>query len=132
MKLQDYGIRTTISGSYEEAIPKVTEALKTEGFGILTEINVKETLKKKIDKDFRKYIILGACNPHLAFQAASSETEMGLLLPCNVIVYETDGHETMVSIQDPDIFLNIVGDNNKIQPIAKEAKERLSRVIAAL
>lgn len=129
---QTYGMSKKMTGSYEDAIPRVTEALKKEGFGILTEINVKETLKKKIDKDFRKYIILGACNPNLAFQALSSETEMGLLLPCNVIVYETDNHETMVSIQDPDVFLKIVDDNKKLHTIAKEAKERLSRVIAAL
>ena len=130
MNRQDYGIRTTLNVSYEEAIPKVTEALKKEGFGILTEINVKETIKKKLDKDFPKYIILGACNPQLAYQALTSETEIGLLLPCNVIVYEKEG-KTVVSAQDPAAALSIVG-NDKIAPIAKEAKERLERVIRSL
>ena len=127
-----YGMRKKVPYSYEEAIGKVTEALKKEGFGILTEINVKETLKKKIDKDFKKYIILGSCNPDLAFQALSHEEEMGLLLPCNVIIFENDRHETIVSIQDPDIFLSIVGDNKALYPIAKTAKEKLSRVVASL
>ncbi len=130
MNRQDYGIRTTLNVSYEEAVPKVTEALKKEGFGILTEINVKETIKKKLDKEFPKYIILGACNPQLAYQALTSETEIGLLLPCNVIVYEKEG-KTVVSAQDPAAALSIVG-NDKIAPIAKEAKERLERVIRSL
>lgn len=130
MNRQDYGIRTTLNVSYEEAVPKVTEALKKEGFGVLTEINVKETIKKKLDKEFPKYIILGACNPQLAYQALTSETEIGLLLPCNVIVYEKEG-KTVVSAQDPAAALSIVG-NDKITPIAKEAKERLVRVIDSL
>ncbi|TAK00239.1 MAG: DUF302 domain-containing protein [Candidatus Manganitrophaceae bacterium] len=130
MNRQDYGIRTTLNVSYEEAVPKVTEALKKEGFGILTEINVKETIKKKLDKEYPKYIILGACNPQLAYQALTSETEIGLLLPCNVIVYEKEG-KTVVSAQDPEAALSIVG-NEKIAPVAKEAKERLSRAIRSL
>lgn len=129
---KDYGIRKKLKVSYEEAVPRVTEALKKEGFGILTEINVKETLKKKLDKDFKKYLILGACNPPLAYQALSNETEMGLLLPCNVIVYETGEKETMVSAQDPDIFLSIVGDKKELASVAKEARERLVRVINSL
>lgn len=130
MNRHDYGIRTTLNTSYEEAIPKVTDALKKEGFGVLTEINVKETIKKKLDKEFPKYIILGACNPQLAYQALTSETEIGLLLPCNVIVYEKEG-KTMVSAQDPEAALSIVG-NDKIAPVAKEARERLSRAIRSL
>ena len=85
-----YGFRATLNVPYEEAIEKATVALKEEGFGILTEIDVKATLKKKLDADFRHYIILGACNPKLAYQALQNELEIGLLLPCNVIVYETD------------------------------------------
>jgi uncharacterized protein (DUF302 family) len=129
---QDYGIRKKMPLSYEEAIPKVTEALKKEGFGVLTEINVKETLKKKLDKDFKKYLILGACNPQLAYQALLNETEMGLLLPCNVIVYESGPNETVVSAQDPAVFLNIVGDKKELAAVAKEARERLVRVINSL
>ncbi|MBI1819903.1 MAG: DUF302 domain-containing protein [Nitrospirae bacterium] len=132
MAHKDYGIRKKLNISYEEAIPKVTEALKKEGFGILTEINVKETLKKKLDKDFKKYMILGACNPPLAFQALSAETEMGLLLPCNVIVYESGPNQTVVSAQDPDVFLSIVEEKKDLAGVAKEARERLVRVINSL
>lgn len=130
MNRRDYGIRTTIDASYEEAISKVTEALRKEGFGILTEIDVKETIKKKLEKDFPKYIILGACNPQLAYQALNSETEIGLLLPCNVIVYEKEG-KTFVSAQDPEAALSIVG-NDEIVPIARAARERLARAIGSL
>lgn len=128
---QTYGIRTFIDGSYEDALPKVTEALKREGFGILTQIDVKDTLKKKLDVDFSKYIILGACNPPLAHQALSAETEIGLLLPCNVIVYEGKDGRTVVAAQDPDAALGIVG-NPAIAPIAKDARERLVRMIESL
>lgn len=126
-----YGIRRVVGGSYEEAVPKVTEALKREGFGILTQIDVKETLKKKLDVDFPKYLILGACNPPLAHQALSAETEIGLLLPCNVIVYQGKDGRTVVAAQDPDAALAIVG-NPSIAPIAKDARERLVRVIDSL
>ena len=96
MSTQFYGIRTTINASYEDAIPKVTDALKQEGFGILTQIDVAATLKQKLDKSFRKYVILGACNPSLAYQALMSETEIGLFLPCNVLVYAGDDGKTVV------------------------------------
>jgi uncharacterized protein (DUF302 family) len=109
----------------------VTEALKQEGFGILTQIDVKETLKKKLNVDFPKYVILGACNPHLAHKALSAETEIGLLLPCNVIVYERKDGSTVVAAQDPDAALGIVG-NPGLAPIAKDARERLVRVIESL
>ncbi len=128
---QAYAIRTTVKGSYEETIPRVTEALKQEGFGILTQIDVKDTLKKKLNVDFPKYVILGACNPLLAHQALSSETEIGLLLPCNVIVYEGQDGKTVVAVQDPDAALGIVG-NPALVPVAKEARERLARVIKSL
>jgi len=128
---QAYAIRTTVKGSYEETIPRVTDALKQEGFGILTQIDVKETLKKKLNIDFAKYVILGACNPPLAHKALSSETEIGLLLPCNVIVYEDKDGQTVVAAQDPDAALGIVG-NPALVPVAKEARERLARVIEAL
>lgn len=128
---QAYGIRTTVKGSYEETIPRVTEALKQEGFGILTQIDVKDTLKKKLNLDFPKYVILGACNPLLAHQALSAETEIGLLLPCNVIVYEGKDGKTVVAAQDPDAALGLVG-NPALAPIAKDARERLVRMIKSL
>jgi uncharacterized protein (DUF302 family) len=128
---QTYAIRTTVTGSYEEAIPRVTDALKQEGFGILTQIDVKDTLKKKLNVDFPKYVILGACNPPLAYKSLSAETEIGLLLPCNVIVYEGKDGKTVVAAQDPAAALGIVG-NPALAPVAEEARERLARVIEAL
>ncbi|MCB0168237.1 MAG: DUF302 domain-containing protein, partial [Anaerolineae bacterium] len=98
---QEYGLKTTLDVAYETAIELATSALKAEGFGVLTEIDVKATLKKKLDIDFRRYIILGACNPNLAHQALQTELELGLLLPCNVIVYENDEGQSVVSIVDP-------------------------------
>lgn len=127
----DYGFRTTIDIPYEEAIEKATAALKKEGFGVLTEIDVKATLKKKLDADFRRYIILGACNPNLAYQALQNELEIGLLLPCNVIVYETDNGQSVISIVDPISMLGVV-ESPTLDPIANEAKARLHRVIKAL
>jgi uncharacterized protein (DUF302 family) len=96
-----FGIHTTFPGSFDEAIAKVTEELKVEGFGILTEIDVKATLKKKLDVDFRRYTILGACNPPFAHRALQASLEVGLLLPCNLVVYEQDGGGTHVAAIDP-------------------------------
>lgn len=128
---QAYSIRTTVNTSYEDTVPRVTDALKQEGFGILTQIDVKDTLKKKLNIDFAKYLILGACNPPLAHKALMSETEIGLLLPCNVIVYEGKDGRTVVAAQDPDAALGIVG-NPAVTPVAQEARERLVRVINSL
>ncbi len=125
-----YGMGTKLNIPYEQAVEKVTAALKEEGFGVLTEIDVKATLKKKLDADFRKYIILGACNPPLAYQALQTELEIGLLLPCNVIVYEEDGG-SVVSIADPIAMLGIVG-NPTLNSVAEEARARLQRVLEAL
>lgn len=124
-----YGFRTRLDLPYEQAVEKVTAALKTEGFGVLTEIDVQATLKKKLDVDFRRYIILGACNPALAHQALNAELEVGLLLPCNVIVYEDDGG-SVVSIVDPIAMLGVV-ENPEVDPVAHEAQARLQRVITA-
>ena len=126
----DEKLITKLDMSYEDAIPAVTAALKTQGFGVLTEIDVKSTLKAKIGADFRKYVILGACNPNLAHQALSYDLGMGLLLPCNVIVYEDDGG-SVVSIVDP---LEMLDTANKpdLLSVAEEAKGRLSNVIDAL
>jgi uncharacterized protein (DUF302 family) len=108
----------------------VTDALKREGFGILTQIDVKDTLKKKLDVDFRRYLILGACNPSLAYKALSIDAQIGLLLPCNVVVQEADGG-AIVSIADPRAMFTVV-DNPALAPIVDEAGQRLRRVIASL
>ncbi len=128
--LKNYGFRVRLDMSYEQAVERTTAALKEQGFGVLTEIDVKATLKKKLDADFRKYVILGACNPSLAHQALTTELEIGLLLPCNVIVYEENGG-SVVSIADPLSMLGMVG-NPKLEPVADEARIHLQRVIEAL
>ncbi len=128
----DYAFSTRLNLPYERAVDKVTAALKDEGFGILTEIDVKATLRTKLDADFRKYVILGACNPPLAYQALSAELEIGLLLPCNVIVYEDDEQDgSVVSIIDPIAMLGAV-INPSLDSVASEARVRLQRVLAAL
>ncbi len=126
----DHGARVVTKLPYEKAIEKVTDALKSEGFGVLTEIDVQATLKQKLDVEFRRYVILGACNPQLANQALNAEIEVGLLLPCNVIVYEQNGG-SVVAIVDPISMLRIMG-NPKLDPIAAEAQERLNRVIETM
>ena len=128
---ENIGFEIKLDQPYEKAVELVTEALKNEGFGVLTEINVKATLKKKLDADFRRYVILGACNPNLAYQALQNEMEIGLLLPCNVIVYETDEGQSVVSIVDPMAMLGVV-DSESLQSIANEAKARLTRVSESL
>jgi len=125
-----YGIEIRLPLPYDQAVERVTEALQGEGFGVLTEIDVKATLKKKLDVDFRRYVILGACNPPLAHRALSTELDIGLLLPCNVIVYE-DGEGSVVSAADPSAMMDVSG-NPDLQPIAREARERLERAIEAL
>jgi|Deesub1362A_J573_1020465.scaffolds.fasta_scaffold33274_1 uncharacterized protein (DUF302 family) len=125
-----YAMRTTLELPFEQAVERVTEALKAEGFGVLTEIDVKATLKKKLDLEFRKYLILGACNPPLAHKALSADLEIGLLLPCNVIVYEGQG-KTEVAIADPRAMMAIVQDA-QIAQVADEARERLERVLQSL
>ncbi|MGB3717745.1 MAG: DUF302 domain-containing protein [Candidatus Promineifilaceae bacterium] len=130
--MTDNAFRTRVDLPFEATVNEVTAALKEEGFGILTEIDVKATLKKKLDADFRKYVILGACNPSLAYQALNSELEIGLLLPCNVIVYEDDDQKgSAVSIVDPISMLGIV-INPSLDIVANEARTRIQRVIAAL
>jgi len=126
----NYGFSKTTDLSYEETIEKVTDELKKEGFGVLTTIDVKDTLKKKIDVDFKKYIILGACNPGLGYKALQTEEELGLLLPCNVIVYEKE-NKTVVSIFDP-IVLSTIVDNDILKPVAEEAKAKLVKVLDAI
>ena len=131
MKESDYGLRKEMPGTpYGEAVERVTAALKAEGFGVLTSIDVKATLKEKIDVDFRPYVILGACNPQLANQALSQDDTIGLLLPCNVVVAETaDGSE--VAIAKPTAMLSIAGEA-AMGGFADEAEARLTRVLGAL
>jgi len=127
-----YGFKKTVALSVEAADLRLRDQLKKEGFGILTEIDVKATLKEKMDVDFRPYKILGACNPPLAHQALSSETDIGLLLPCNVIVYEGDEEGTaVVGVLDPKVQLGITGRDD-IDHLATEVRARMERVLAAL
>jgi uncharacterized protein (DUF302 family) len=125
-----YGFSKITNYSFDEAVEKVTEELKKEGFGVLTSIDVKDTLKKKINVDFKKYKILGACNPPLAHKALQTEEELGLLLPCNVIVYEKE-EKTVVSIFDPMIMAHLI-DNLNIRPITEEVNKKLKRVFEAI
>jgi uncharacterized protein (DUF302 family) len=125
------GFSVQLSVAFEQAIEKVTEALKVEGFGILTEIDVKGTFKKKLDVDFRKYTILGACNPGLAYQALSINSSVGLLLPCNVTVAEVEDGITEVSIVDPLVMLGVI-DSDEMCAVAEDAQARLQRVFGAL
>ena len=117
---------------YQTAIERATTALKAEGFGVLTTIDVQETLRAKLDRDFRRYVILGACNPVLADRALHAELEIGLLLPCNVIVYESKPGETVVAAMAPLAAPGIVGDNPELRAIAREADERLRRALDTL
>jgi uncharacterized protein (DUF302 family) len=123
-------LRTRLSVPYEKALDMARAALKAEGFGVLTEIDVKETLKAKIGAEFRKYDILGACNPSIAFMGLQRHLELGLLLPCNVIVYE-EGDGSVVSIQDPGEMLGVT-KNPELEEVATIARGHLERVIVAL
>lgn len=127
-----YGFERTLGRvPFDEAIAKVTAALQTEGFGVLADIDVAATLKKKLDVDFRRYRILGACNPRLAHTALSAEPQIGLLLPCNVVVQETPTGDVVVSIADPKAMFTLV-ENPALAPVATEVDQRLRRVMKAL
>ena len=127
-----YGIRKAVPLSYDEAVAKTKSALQEQGFGVLSEIDMKEKLKEKLDVDTKRYVILGACNPPLAWKAMQAEPEIGLLLPCNVIVYETEDGGSVVSAVDPDSMLSVVGENATVAEVARDAKQRLERAIAAI
>jgi len=122
-----YGFHVTVAGSFDEVVDKTTEALKTEGFGVLTTIDVKATLKAKIDVDRRPYTILGACNPGLANQAINAEPDIGLLLPCNVLVREEEDDSITVAFMDPSAVLGLV-ERDDVKPLAAEVKGKLERV----
>ena len=125
-----YGFSKKVNLTYEKALERITEELKKEGFGVLTEIDVKETLKKKLDVDFKKYKILGACNPPIAHKALQAEEELGLLLPCNVIVYEKEGG-SVISVFNPMIMTELL-ENENMSSIATEVKSKLERALDAV
>lgn len=124
----EYYFTKTVKEDFDSAISKVTEELKKEGFGVLTEIDVRETLKKKLDIDFKKYKILGACNPHFAYQALQNEDKIGTMLPCNVVVQQQEDGKVEVSAVDPVASMMSVKNDN-LEKIAGEVREKLSRVI---
>ena len=127
-----YYFNTTLQGvSFDEAKQKITEALKSEGFGVLTEIDMKATLKKKLDEDIRPYTILGACNPPFAFKALQAEPKIGLMLPCNVIVQENEAGDIEVSAVDPVASMTAV-QNDQLNAVAAEVEQRLKKVINSL
>lgn len=125
-----YGMRVNVPLPFEQTVDKVVRALSDEGFGVLTTIDVRDTLRRKLGRDFRPYIILGACNPQIAFEALSAELEVGLLLPCNVVIYE-EGECCVVAVYDPELLMETTG-NPALEPVSVEAKDRIERVLATL
>ena len=126
-----YGIKRVVKLSYEKTVQKVTETLKEQGFGILTEIDVKATLKKKLDEDIKPYIILGACNPKLALHALTEEPDIGLLLPCNVVVYQDDNDDTVLGAIDPAVMVQITGRDD-LDDFASSVKQKLTAALDAV
>jgi uncharacterized protein (DUF302 family) len=129
--VSEYGFGTTINAPLAEAVELTTEALKEEGFGILTTIDVQATMKEKLGESFEPYVILGACNPQLAFRALQAEHEIGLLLPCNVIVHEHDG-TSRVSVVDPMLMSGVAPRNDVLAEVGAEAEQKLRRAVASL
>lgn len=127
-----YGLQVKLPIPFEQALEKATTALKGEGFGVLTSIDVKQTLKQKLDTEFRQYVILGACNPPLAHRALSAELEVGLLLPCNVVVYEDTPDTSIVTAVAPIAMLGAAGGSAELDEVAREADTRLRRVMSSL
>jgi len=128
-----YGFSKTLDIPYTEAVEKARAALKEEGFGVLCEIDIREKLKEKLGVDFRNYVILGACNPALAYKSLQEDINIGLLLPCNVIVYETDElGKSVVAAIDAKMMLSVVGDNAALDAVATEVNEKLKRVVGQL
>jgi len=128
--MAELGMRKPVKGTYDEVLARLPELLKAEGFGVLTRIDVKATLKEKLGVDFRRYQILGACNPKLAHQALSHQIALGVMLPCNVAVWEEDSGQVVVNAVDP--LQTIAAQDPSLQPIATQVRERLARVLAAV
>jgi uncharacterized protein (DUF302 family) len=128
-----YGFSQAVDLPFEEALDKTREALKTEGFGVLSEIDIREKLREKLGVDFRRYTILGACNPPLAYKSLQEELEIGLLLPCNVIVYEADEEgRSVVAAVDAGAMLSVVGGNPTLATVSAEVNERLVRALGRI
>lgn len=132
MSKNEYGIRTVVSLPFDEAVAKTKDVLQEQGFGVLSEIDMQAKLKEKVGADIGRYLILGACNPPLAHKAVQAEPEIGLLLPCNVIVYENPAGETVVSAVDPEGMMMVVGDNPNVVEVGQDAKKRLTAAIEKL
>ena len=132
MKDSAYGFSVKVPLGFDAAVQRATAAIASEGFGVLTTIDVQQTLKAKLNREFRKYVILGACNPPLADRALHAELEVGLLLPCNVVVYEESAMESVVAAMAPLAALGIVGNNAELAKVAHEADERLRRALSSL
>ena len=124
----NYGYKRTVELSFEEVDDRISSSLEEQGFGVLTEIDVKNTLKKKLDKDFQKYTILGACNPPLAFEALEDEQAIGLLLPCNVVLWENEDSSTTIAAIDADKMMTIV-NNNQLYNLAKKVNTLLKKAV---
>jgi uncharacterized protein (DUF302 family) len=128
---EEIGFRTGLNIQFQEAIKRVTAALRKEGFGVLTQIDMRTTFKDKLNADFRRFVILGACHPPLAYRALAANADVGLLLPCNVTVQE-EGDHVMVTAVNPVALLGMLQDDTTAQAVAEEAKEKLERVIKSL
>lgn len=126
-----YGFSRKIEGEFEDTVLRVRDALQREGFGVLTEIDVRATFRKKLDVDFRKYVILGACNPPFAHKALTAELEIGLLMPCNVIVYENDGGGVTVAAMDASLLATVTG-NEALSAVATTVNDKLQRAIGSV
>ena len=127
-----YGLRKLVALGYAEAVAMTKSALLEQGFGVLSEIDMQQKLKEKLNVDSGPYVILGACNPPLAWKALQAEPEIGLLLPCNVIVYERDDGQCVVAAVDPDSMLGVVGDNPAVAEVARDARSRLQRALETI
>lgn len=132
VRSRSYSFGTTVAAPYAEAVERTRAALKAQGFGVLTEIDVQKTLQEKLGEDFRPYMILGACNPPLAHRALQAEIGIGMLLPCNVVVYDNGDGTSTVEAMNPEAALGLVGDNPAIAEVAREATTRLRLVIDRL
>ncbi|WP_435146302.1 DUF302 domain-containing protein [Halobaculum sp. P14] len=126
-----YTLDRQVAGEFGDVVDRTVEALESEGFGVLCDIDVQETLKRKLDEEFRRYRILGACNPPLAHEALETELGLGVLLPCNVVVYEADDGSVAVRAVDPTVMLSVV-DDPELDDVASEVRERFERVLAAI